>query len=190
MILTWDRKNKSTRSIRTRGRQKWTSGSKDSDHRSKKSDRSSTPNACNLSNSTRQPDRWVQPSSTPPQPFVWQWPGKWPLMYCENCNPFFPPKLSHPPSDESSPQRPPISAVPDLIRCCYCDREADPELRFCPMCGSASRSMEKIIFPRSHRVRSGLYATTNAIHSFWLRPQSTFTEPLNNCHITLPSYQI
>ncbi|KAL6999210.1 hypothetical protein U1Q18_000370 [Sarracenia purpurea var. burkii] len=75
----------------------------------------------------------------PPQPFVWRWSGKRPLMYCENCNTFFPLKLSHPPSDESPPQRPPISAVPDLARCCYCDREADPELRFCPLCGSASR---------------------------------------------------
>ncbi|KAJ0085464.1 hypothetical protein Patl1_08367 [Pistacia atlantica] len=49
---------------------------------------------------------------------VWKWPGKEPLMHCNNCNLFFPPALYD-------------------VRCRFCDRAVDPEFRFCPFCGSA-----------------------------------------------------
>ncbi|KAJ0024983.1 hypothetical protein Pint_08177 [Pistacia integerrima] len=49
---------------------------------------------------------------------VWKWPGKEPLMHCNNCNLFFPPALSK-------------------SGCRFCDRVVDPEFRFCPFCGSA-----------------------------------------------------
>ncbi|XP_047329061.1 uncharacterized protein LOC124932472 [Impatiens glandulifera] len=57
---------------------------------------------------------------------VWRWPGKEPLMHCDNCNIFFfPTKFNlHPP-------------VLDKIRCNFCSREVNnTDYRFCPFCGS------------------------------------------------------
>ncbi|XP_073290081.1 uncharacterized protein [Primulina huaijiensis] len=56
---------------------------------------------------------------------VWRWPGKHPLMRCDNCKLFFPQSLSLP------------SASMDAIRCQSCAREMDPSYRYCPFCGSA-----------------------------------------------------
>ncbi|XP_052190945.1 uncharacterized protein LOC127800398 [Diospyros lotus] len=69
---------------------------------------------------------------------VWRRPGKEPLMYCSNCNLFFPPQFSPPPPrfPGESPT-PPGSAVPDVLRCSFCSREVDADFRFCPFCGSA-----------------------------------------------------
>ncbi|KAL8030888.1 hypothetical protein ABFX02_14G314900 [Erythranthe guttata] len=51
---------------------------------------------------------------------VWRWPGKQPLMHCNNCNLFF-------------PQSPEKEAA---LRCQFCAREVDPPaFRFCPFCG-------------------------------------------------------
>ncbi|XAR62804.1 hypothetical protein NMG60_11017685 [Bertholletia excelsa] len=60
---------------------------------------------------------------------AWRWPGKDPLLHCNNCNLFFPQKFSLP--------KPPISAVLDILRCHFCSREVDPRFRFCPFCASA-----------------------------------------------------
>ncbi|KAL0432211.1 UNVERIFIED_CONTAM: hypothetical protein Slati_2555400 [Sesamum latifolium] len=59
---------------------------------------------------------------------VWRWPGKQPLMYCDNCNLFFPQSFS--PSAEKE-------VTEAALRCQYCAREVDPTFRFCPFCGSA-----------------------------------------------------
>ncbi|KZV33030.1 hypothetical protein F511_03296 [Dorcoceras hygrometricum] len=53
---------------------------------------------------------------------VWRWPGKHPLMRCDNCNLFYPP-----------PPSPPI----DVMRCKTCASDVDPSFRYCPFCGSA-----------------------------------------------------
>ncbi|KAL8459501.1 hypothetical protein ACS0TY_036839 [Phlomoides rotata] len=55
---------------------------------------------------------------------VWRWPGKGPLMHCDNCKLFFPP----PPEKE---------ALEAALRCQFCAREVDPSFRFCPSCGYA-----------------------------------------------------
>lgn len=72
---------------------------------------------------------------------VWRWPGKEPLMYCDNCKLFFPPELSPPPPPPSSGEAPRRrlrgSEVPEALRCGFCSREVDPEFRFCPFCGNA-----------------------------------------------------
>ncbi|KAJ4950713.1 hypothetical protein NE237_027545 [Protea cynaroides] len=61
---------------------------------------------------------------------VWRWPGKHPLMYCRNCNLFFPESFSLPPP--SSP-----SMLSEVLRCHSCARVVDPDFTFCPYCGSA-----------------------------------------------------
>lgn len=73
---------------------------------------------------------------------VWRWPGKEPLIYCDNCKLFFPPELYPPPPPPSSGEAPRRrrqrgSEVPDALRCGFCSREVDPEFRFCPFCGNA-----------------------------------------------------
>ncbi|THG10763.1 uncharacterized protein LOC114300389 [Camellia sinensis] len=71
---------------------------------------------------------------------VWRWPGKEPLMYCNNCNSLFPPKFSPPPppsADSPPPRQLPDSAFSDVLRCQFCSREVDPSFRFCPFCGSS-----------------------------------------------------
>ncbi|KAK4389674.1 hypothetical protein Sango_2304400 [Sesamum angolense] len=60
---------------------------------------------------------------------VWRWPGKQPLMHCDNCNLFFPQSFS--PSAEKEVKE------AAALRCQYCAREVDPTFRFCPFCGSA-----------------------------------------------------
>ncbi|RWR82935.1 hypothetical protein CKAN_01167500 [Cinnamomum micranthum f. kanehirae] len=67
---------------------------------------------------------------------VWKWPGKEPLMHCNNCDLFFPPSFSLPPPPRES-SRSPVSMISDTLRCQFCDRDVDPEFRFCPYCGSA-----------------------------------------------------
>ncbi|KAK6939885.1 Zinc-ribbon 15 [Dillenia turbinata] len=62
---------------------------------------------------------------------AWRWPGKGPLMHCDNCSLFFPQSFSLPPNSE------PTSASLDHLRCRYCDRAVDSEFKFCPFCGSA-----------------------------------------------------
>ncbi|XVF64567.1 hypothetical protein PTKIN_Ptkin09bG0178800 [Pterospermum kingtungense] len=64
---------------------------------------------------------------------VWRWPGKEPLMHCNNCKLFFPQDLpfQSPKIDSSS------AAVSEALRCRFCDRLVEPEFRFCPFCGSA-----------------------------------------------------
>lgn len=67
---------------------------------------------------------------------VWRWPGKEPLMYCNNCKFLFPQSYSFPPppnTDESSPSS---AAVSDILRCRFCDRVVEADFRFCPICGS------------------------------------------------------
>ncbi|TKY56139.1 hypothetical protein E2542_SST20580 [Spatholobus suberectus] len=66
---------------------------------------------------------------------VWRWPGKDPLFYCGNCKNFFPYSYSLPPSaaTEDSPSPP---AVPDALRCRFCDGTVEADFRFCPFCGS------------------------------------------------------
>ncbi|GAV71970.1 zf-ribbon_3 domain-containing protein [Cephalotus follicularis] len=61
---------------------------------------------------------------------LWKWPGKQPLMYCHNCNLFFPPNITH--------SLPPPSVVLDSeLRCRFCDRVVEPHFNFCPFCGSS-----------------------------------------------------
>ncbi|KAF9608396.1 hypothetical protein IFM89_028326 [Coptis chinensis] len=60
---------------------------------------------------------------------VWRWPGKEPLMHCNNCSLFFPPSISPPP--------PSSTTLPHLLRCHSCARVVDPEFSFCPFCGSS-----------------------------------------------------
>ncbi|VVB11646.1 unnamed protein product [Arabis nemorensis] len=57
---------------------------------------------------------------------VWRWPGKHQLMYCKDCDLFFPQSLSPPPTS-------PVA----LATCRFCDRIVEPEFRFCPFCGCA-----------------------------------------------------
>ncbi|KAL6504542.1 hypothetical protein OROGR_026465 [Orobanche gracilis] len=60
---------------------------------------------------------------------VWRWPGKHPLMRCENCSLFFPQSLLRSPRD---------TEVSDAAsRCQFCAREMGEGFRFCPFCGSA-----------------------------------------------------
>ncbi|KAK9270152.1 hypothetical protein L1049_025728 [Liquidambar formosana] len=65
---------------------------------------------------------------------VWRWPGKEPLMYCNNCSLFFPPSYSLPPS---APTPPPTDSVSDILKCHSCARVVDPQFIYCPYCGSA-----------------------------------------------------
>ncbi|GFP84326.1 hypothetical protein PHJA_000576300 [Phtheirospermum japonicum] len=60
---------------------------------------------------------------------VWRWPGKQPLMRCDNCNLFFPQSLSPPPPEKE--------VADAAFRCQSCAREVDSTFRFCPFCGSA-----------------------------------------------------
>ncbi|XP_062078394.1 uncharacterized protein LOC133782934 [Humulus lupulus] len=62
---------------------------------------------------------------------VWRWPGKDPLMHCNNCNLFFPQSYSLPPPLSSS------DYSSDSPRCRSCDRIVEPDFRFCPFCGSS-----------------------------------------------------
>ncbi|TYJ29131.1 hypothetical protein E1A91_A06G049400v1 [Gossypium mustelinum] len=56
---------------------------------------------------------------------VWRWPGKDPLLHCNNCKLFFPQDLSFPPPkiDSSS------AAVSASLRCRFCDKLVEPEFR-------------------------------------------------------------
>jgi RNA polymerase subunit RPABC4/transcription elongation factor Spt4 len=62
---------------------------------------------------------------------VWRWPGKEPVMYCNNCKLFLPRSYSLPPPQTAE------SAVSDVSRCRFCDRAVEPDFSFCPFCGSA-----------------------------------------------------
>ncbi|PON85062.1 Zinc-ribbon [Trema orientale] len=69
---------------------------------------------------------------------VWRWPGKQPLMHCNNCNLFFPQSYSLPPPPNADSLPPPSSAEGSLSpRCRFCDRIVKPDFRFCPFCGAA-----------------------------------------------------
>ncbi|KAL6217117.1 hypothetical protein ACLB2K_010334 [Fragaria x ananassa] len=61
---------------------------------------------------------------------VWRWPGKEPLMHCNNCKLFFPQNYALPPPREDS-------TAEELLRCRVCDRRVEAEFSFCPYCGSA-----------------------------------------------------
>ncbi|XP_022773264.1 uncharacterized protein LOC111315639 [Durio zibethinus] len=61
---------------------------------------------------------------------VWRWPGKEPVMHCNNCKLFFPQHMCFPPPDSSS-------AILEGLRCRFCDQLVEAEFRFCPFCGSA-----------------------------------------------------
>ncbi|XP_027333553.1 uncharacterized protein LOC113848296 [Abrus precatorius] len=65
---------------------------------------------------------------------VWRWPGKDPLLYCPNCKFFFPHSYSLPPTATNG--SPPPPALPDALRCRFCDRAVEADFRFCPFCGS------------------------------------------------------
>ncbi|KAF5749034.1 hypothetical protein HS088_TW04G00995 [Tripterygium wilfordii] len=64
---------------------------------------------------------------------VWRWPGKEPLLHCDNCKLFFPESYSLPPSrtDDVSP------AIVRDLRCRYCKQLVEPEFSYCPFCGEA-----------------------------------------------------
>jgi hypothetical protein len=64
---------------------------------------------------------------------VWRWQGKEPVMYCNNCNLFFPRSYSLPPPPPPTAD----SAVSAVLRCRSCDQAVEPDFRFCPFCGSA-----------------------------------------------------
>ncbi|KAL3840015.1 hypothetical protein ACJIZ3_024606 [Penstemon smallii] len=61
---------------------------------------------------------------------VWRWPGKQPLMHCDNCNLFFPQSFSAPPPPPSLPEH-------MKKECQFCARQVEPGFRFCPFCGSS-----------------------------------------------------
>ncbi|XP_061341969.1 uncharacterized protein LOC133303998 [Gastrolobium bilobum] len=65
---------------------------------------------------------------------VWRWPGKEPLLYCDNCKFLFPRSYSLPPNADAGTPLPP--AVSDALRCRFCDRVVESDFRFCPFCGS------------------------------------------------------
>ncbi|KAM2554955.1 hypothetical protein TB2_019035 [Malus domestica] len=64
---------------------------------------------------------------------VWRWPGKEPVMHCNNCNLFFPESYSLPPPKTTVDS----AAVSEALRCRFCDRVVEPEFSFCPFCGAA-----------------------------------------------------
>ncbi|KAG6578964.1 hypothetical protein SDJN03_23412, partial [Cucurbita argyrosperma subsp. sororia] len=65
---------------------------------------------------------------------VWRWPGKEPLMHCNNCNLFFPQSFSPPPiSDQSTPP----ATLSRTLRCRSCNKVVEPNFSFCPFCGSS-----------------------------------------------------
>uniref|UniRef100_A0A2P2Q3M4 Uncharacterized protein LOC105638944 n=1 Tax=Rhizophora mucronata TaxID=61149 RepID=A0A2P2Q3M4_RHIMU len=66
---------------------------------------------------------------------VWNWPGKEPALYCDNCKFLFPQSLSMP-SPRTDSVTPPPSAVSEALRCRFCDRVVEPDFSFCPFCGS------------------------------------------------------
>ncbi|KAL5704381.1 hypothetical protein ACHQM5_022820 [Ranunculus cassubicifolius] len=61
---------------------------------------------------------------------VYRWPGKEPLMHCNNCNLFFPQSISSPSTMDALNS----SAV---LRCRSCDRRVEAQFRFCPFCGTS-----------------------------------------------------
>ncbi|KAI9097957.1 hypothetical protein K1719_025728 [Acacia pycnantha] len=64
---------------------------------------------------------------------VWRWPGKEPLLYCNNCKFLFPQSYSLPPPPTSTSSLPEVF---DVLRCRFCDRVVEADFRFCPFCGS------------------------------------------------------
>ncbi|KAJ1376411.1 Zinc-ribbon 15 [Sesbania bispinosa] len=62
---------------------------------------------------------------------VWRWPGKDPLLFCQNCKFFFPQSYSLPPPPPNGD-----ATLPDALRCRFCQREVAAEFSFCPYCGS------------------------------------------------------
>ncbi|KAL1289917.1 hypothetical protein HN51_058291 [Arachis hypogaea] len=67
---------------------------------------------------------------------VWRWPGKEPVLYCDNCRFMFPQSCSLPPRLQESASLSPAAAVSDALRCRFCDRSVEAHFRFCPFCGS------------------------------------------------------
>ncbi|XP_027092600.1 uncharacterized protein [Coffea arabica] len=65
-----------------------------------------------------------------------RWPGKEPVMYCDDCKLFFPQSISPPPPPPSVEETR-LPSVTDVLKCHYCSREVDADFRFCPFCGSA-----------------------------------------------------
>ncbi|XP_022962458.1 uncharacterized protein LOC111462885 [Cucurbita moschata] len=65
---------------------------------------------------------------------VWRWPGKEPLMHCNNCKLFFPRSFSPPPISD---QLPPSAALLRALRCHSCNKVVEPDFSFCPFCGSS-----------------------------------------------------
>ncbi|MED6208652.1 hypothetical protein PIB30_047245 [Stylosanthes scabra] len=65
---------------------------------------------------------------------VWRWPGKEPLLYCDNCRFMFPQSFSLPPPPEKSTSPSP-EAISNALRCRFCDRSVEAHFRFCPFCG-------------------------------------------------------
>ncbi|XP_022141520.1 uncharacterized protein LOC111011876 [Momordica charantia] len=66
---------------------------------------------------------------------VWRWPGKEPLMHCNNCKLFFPQSCSPPPMSDQLPPTP--AALSKDLRCRSCNRLVEPHFSFCPFCGSS-----------------------------------------------------
>ncbi|CAI9115371.1 OLC1v1016261C1 [Oldenlandia corymbosa var. corymbosa] len=62
------------------------------------------------------------------------WPGKQPVLHCDNCNLFFPQSFAPPPPPADERR---LRSITDVLTCPHCSREVDPEFRFCPFCGSA-----------------------------------------------------
>ncbi|WJX16661.1 hypothetical protein P8452_06661 [Trifolium repens] len=63
---------------------------------------------------------------------VWRCPGKDNRLYCQDCKFLFPQSYSLP----SPPPSNGGSALPEALRCRYCDRDVAADFAFCPYCGT------------------------------------------------------
>ncbi|RYQ83156.1 hypothetical protein Ahy_B10g101782 [Arachis hypogaea] len=61
---------------------------------------------------------------------VWRWPGKEPVLYCDNCRFMFPQSCSLPPRLQESASLSPAAAVSDALRCRFCDRSVEAHFRY------------------------------------------------------------
>lgn len=92
---------------------------------------------------------------------VWRWPGKEPVMFCKNCNLFFPRSYSLPPPPTAD------SVVPDVLRCRFCDRAVEPDFSFCPFCGTALWALF-YLFLGSLRIVSNGWGVKAKTWGFWV----------------------
>ncbi|KAM7256303.1 hypothetical protein ACFE04_012044 [Oxalis oulophora] len=65
---------------------------------------------------------------------VYKWPGKQPMMNCNNCNLFYPPQFSLPPPPPPEPTT--KDDVVSTSRCRFCHSLVDADFNYCPYCGS------------------------------------------------------